>query len=88
MARVDLAIGQRPYALCPSLGEDGVHHDTISVGFTDLRPGDTPSSAVERADKAVYHAKHHGRDQVCSHSVLVSEGLVAPDNRDSDVEFF
>ncbi|MDZ7812675.1 MAG: GGDEF domain-containing protein [Ideonella sp.] len=65
-----------------------VNHVTISVGFTDLRPGDTPSSAVERADKAVYHAKHHGRDQVCSHSALVSEGLLVQDNRDSDVEFF
>jgi diguanylate cyclase len=37
---------------------------TASCGFTDLRPGDTPDSAFERADAALYRAKHGGKN-VC-----------------------
>src|ERR1700681_1660353 len=33
---------------------------TASCGFTDLRSGDTPDSAFERADSALYRAKHGG----------------------------
>ncbi|HZF78592.1 MAG TPA: GGDEF domain-containing protein [Rubrivivax sp.] len=61
---------------------------TVSVGFTELRPGDTPSAAFERADKAVYFAKQNGRDRVCHHATLVAEGKLADDTRDSDVELF
>jgi len=35
---------------------------TASCGFTDLRPGDTPDSAFERADAALYRAKHGGKN--------------------------
>jgi diguanylate cyclase len=35
---------------------------TASCGFTDLRPGDTPESAFERADAALYRAKHGGKN--------------------------
>ena len=61
---------------------------TVSVGFTDVRPGDTPSGAFERADKAVYHAKQKGRNQVASHSALVACGVFSDDSRESDVELF
>jgi diguanylate cyclase (GGDEF)-like protein len=54
-----------------------VGHITISIGFTEVKPGDTPSGAFERADKAVYHAKGHGRNQVCSHAALVTSGDLA-----------
>ena len=37
-------------------------HVTVSCGFTDLRPGDTPDSAFERADAALYRAKHGGKN--------------------------
>ena len=43
---------------------------TVSVGFSALRSDDTPSSAFDRADKAVYYAKAHGRNQVCSYAEL------------------
>jgi diguanylate cyclase (GGDEF)-like protein len=49
---------------------------TISIGFTAVRPGDSPSGAFERADKAVYYAKGNGRNQVCSHAALVAQGLL------------
>lgn len=47
---------------------------TISIGFAQVQPGDTPSSAFGRADKAVYHAKQNGRNRVCSHGELVMQG--------------
>lgn len=66
-----------------------VEHITISIGVTALRPGDTPSSAFERADKAVYHAKSHGRNQVCNHAVLVASGeVVEVDSAQAEAEFF
>lgn len=50
-------------------------HITISIGFSEVRAGDTPGGAFERADKALYHAKGNGRNQVCSYASLVAEGL-------------
>ncbi|MEW6704277.1 MAG: GGDEF domain-containing protein [Pseudomonadota bacterium] len=61
---------------------------TVSVGFTEVLPHDTPTAAFERADKAVYHAKQHGRDQVCSHAALVACGALAPQQQESEVELF
>jgi diguanylate cyclase (GGDEF)-like protein len=61
---------------------------TISAGYTQLRPNDTPATAFERADKAVYYAKQNGRNQVRHHADLVAHGLLADESRDSDVELF
>jgi diguanylate cyclase (GGDEF)-like protein len=61
---------------------------TVSVGFTRVAPGDTPSGAFERADKAVYFAKGHGRNQVQSHADLIRRGELVVDQKDSDVELF
>ncbi len=62
---------------------------TVSVGFTELRTGDSPSTAFERADKAVYYAKQNGRNQVCHHAELVAAGKLVDESRDnSDVELF
>ena len=54
-----------------------VGHITISVGFSEVKTGDSPSGAFERADKAVYYAKEHGRNQVCSYAALVASGELA-----------
>jgi diguanylate cyclase (GGDEF)-like protein len=61
---------------------------TVSVGFTAIEVGDTPAAAFERADRAVYHAKHNGRDQVSNHAALMRQGLIENDKRVSDVELF
>ncbi|MFA6262606.1 MAG: GGDEF domain-containing protein, partial [Bacteroidia bacterium] len=61
---------------------------TVSVGFTEVRATDTPSSAFERADRAIYFAKGHGRNQVASHAELVAGGRLVDDTRTSDVEIF
>ena len=61
----------------------------VSVGYTRLKPGDTPSTAFERADRAVYWAKGHGRNQVCSHAELMARGeLMDGAARSGDVELF
>ena len=61
---------------------------TISIGFTEVKPGDTPSAAFERADRAVYYAKGHGRNQVQSHAELVANGELVDDSKTGDVELF
>jgi len=65
-----------------------IEHITVSVGFTDVRSGDTPNAAVERADKAVYFAKNHGRDQVRCHAVLVRDGLMEDQAKDGGIDLF
>ncbi len=61
---------------------------TISIGFTEVQQGDTPSGAFERADKAVYFAKGHGRNQIQSHSELVARGDLEDESKIGDVELF
>nr|WP_206026611.1 GGDEF domain-containing protein [Rubrivivax benzoatilyticus] len=62
---------------------------TVSIGFTAVRPGDTPSSAFERADQAVYFVKQTGRNRVASHTELVARGdLVEHRQGGDDVVLF
>jgi len=65
-----------------------VGHITVSVGFTEVKSTDTPSAAFERADKAVYYAKTHGRNQVRSHADLVARGELEDGSKVGDVELF
>ena len=65
-----------------------VGHITVSIGFTELKRGDTPSGAFERADKAVYFAKGQGRNQVRHHAELVASGHLEDDTKIGDVELF
>ena len=61
---------------------------TASVGFTQIISGDSPNAACERADQAVYHGKHNGRNQVCSESDLVARGILKSTVKVSDFELF
>jgi len=61
---------------------------TVSVGFTEVRVDDAPAGAFERADRAVYHAKAHGRNQVRSHSRLVAAGQMQEQAQLSAMELF
>lgn len=61
---------------------------TVSIGFTEVRPGDSPAAAFERADKAVYHAKAHGRNQVHNYAALVASGVIEEAQQQSDIELF
>lgn len=61
---------------------------TVSVGYTALRAADTPTAAFERADRAVYHAKQHGRNQVANHAELLKRGVFVEEARAGDMELF
>ena len=50
---------------------------TCSVGFTAVLNGDVPTDVVGRADEALYYAKEHGRNQVCSYEQLLASGAIA-----------
>ncbi|WP_144395423.1 GGDEF domain-containing protein [Pleionea sediminis] len=62
---------------------------TISVGFTELNDQEYPMKIIEQADKALYYAKEHGRNQVINYHRLVNEGLVEhPKTAEGDIDIF
>jgi len=62
---------------------------TVSIGYAPLLQDDTPGAGFDRADKAVYYAKAHGRNQVCSYPDLVARGELAAETvDDQEVDFF
>jgi len=56
-----------------------VGHVTVSMGFVPLESGVLPSSLFDHADKALYYAKEHGRNQVQSYKKLLDAGEIPAD---------
>lgn len=52
---------------------------TVSIGFTSIADQQLPPYVFEEADKALYYAKEHGRNQVCDYRELLSRGELAPE---------
>jgi len=52
-----------------------VGHLTVSCGFTSVMADDSPSSALEKTERAVDFAQRSGRNKVCSHLGLVRRGF-------------
>lgn len=61
---------------------------TVSVGYAKLTVDSAPTQLVDRADLALYHAKNHGRDQVCSYDLLKAAGLLTEDIKEGEIELF
>ena len=62
---------------------------TVSIGFSQLLPHDTPSDVIDRADEALYYIKRHGRNRVASYEALVESGRMQPKPiLKGDVELF
>lgn len=52
--------------------EQGQGRVTISIGVAQLRTADSPGSVMDRADAALYAAKHAGRNRVLTEREIVS----------------
>jgi diguanylate cyclase (GGDEF)-like protein len=61
---------------------------TVSIGFTELHELDSPSEALGRADKAVYFAKEHGRNQTHNYAELAKRGELVSVEQVGAVELF
>jgi len=67
---------QRVAALCQRVREDiGEYPVTVSIGLARVDQGDSLTTALVRADQALYEAKHSGKDRfVLWSSQLADEG--------------
>lgn len=66
-----------------------IGHKTVSIGYTSIRKGEDSALLFERADLALYQAKHSGRNCIKHYDKLVEEGAIEPiDKRSGDVELF
>lgn len=62
---------------------------TVSIGFTRILDPEMPAAVVDRADRALYYAKEHGRNQVCCYETLIATGQLASlQGQIGDVELF
>lgn len=53
-----------------------VEHVTVSIGYAQVGEHDYPATVLDRADKALYYAKEHGRNCTYGYGRLASEGLL------------
>jgi len=75
-----LTIAERiRHAIATSPLATGAHHIqmTSSLGVAELHPDENVESMIGRADRAMYAAKHHGRNRV-----IVAEPFDTADNKD------
>ena len=61
---------------------------TISLGYTQMQPTDSPAAAIDRADAALYFAKRNGRNQLHCHEQLIADGLLVTKAMNAEVELF
>ena len=61
---------------------------TVSIGAVEINYQDLPTTIVEQADKALYYAKDHGRNQVCEYGRLLAEGKLSNIQSQGSVEIF
>ncbi len=66
-----------------------VERVTVSIGFTQILASEMAMVVISRADKALYYAKEHGRNQIHCYEALVTDGaLPNPDGHFGDIELF
>lgn len=61
---------------------------TVSIGVVAITSQDLPTTVIEQADKALYYAKDHGRNQVCSYEKLLAEGKLSNIQTQGEVVLF
>ncbi|MES2880213.1 MAG: GGDEF domain-containing protein [Pseudomonadota bacterium] len=65
-----------------------VGHLTVSCGFTSVMADDSPSSALEKTERAVDFAQRSGHNKVCSHLGLVRRGFFGEALKVGGVDIF
>jgi diguanylate cyclase (GGDEF)-like protein len=61
---------------------------TVSAAFTRISADDSPSTALERAERAVDYAQQHGYNKVFSHRELVRQGVFGDTPKVGAVDLF
>jgi diguanylate cyclase (GGDEF)-like protein len=61
---------------------------TVSIGIGKIHAHEHPTTVLEHADKALYYAKEHGRNQVCNYHELIKADLLKEELRESDIDLF
>ena len=61
---------------------------TACAGFTRVTADDSPSTTLERAERAVDYAQQHGRNKVISHGELVRKGFFGTSQKVGAVDLF
>ncbi len=65
-----------------------VGHITVSIGLTQIEHQRLPTQVIEEADRALYYAKNHGRDQVREFRALLAAGEIQVSDVSGSVELF
>lgn len=61
---------------------------TISTGFAKIGIKDFPPAVLERADKALYHAKKNGRDCTFNYEALIDSGELQDNQARGAIDLF
>ena len=61
---------------------------TVSMGFAGISQSDYPPGIIDRADKALYYSKEHGRNCVSSYEQLVAEDVLIEEDRSGPIDLF
>lgn len=61
---------------------------TVSIGMVIIHAHNHSTTVVEQADKALYYAKEHGRNQTCNYHQLMAAGILKEKRNEGDVELF
>ena len=85
---VVLAVFERFRANVEKFNFPQVGRVTVSCGFTSVMADDSPSSALEKCERAVDFAQKQGRNQVLSHLDLVRRGFFGETAKVGGVDLF